>query len=266
MGQSGTYFNAEGTLVPQKKGVVVGKVRPTIEAALQNAGVFADASILFDWTAFQVPKGTSKLISVIAIVRGTDGVAQGALPIDLIFAKSINCEAPPSLGTKRAAVTTFNWSNHIIGFHPIVADDYSDADLITLRIAKTNVDDMVLSPEPCSGTNVGYDTIYVAGIAKAQFDFRGTVEVKTTRDAAAIAAGTTKQLELTAKSALINFSIGDVLRDEDELVLGEIKSIEGTDDLTFLDQTVGTDISGVHTDGKKVYNIHPISLIFGFER
>ena len=266
MGQSGKYFSAEGTLKPEKKGKVTGKVRPIIEAAVQNAGTFADACILFDWTEFQIPKGTSKLVSVIAIVRGTNGVAQGALPIDLIFARSINCEAPPSLGTKRAAVTTFNWSNHIIGFHPIVAGDYSDADLITLRMAKTNVDDMVLSPEPCSGTNVGYDTIYVAGIAKAIFDWRSTVEVKTTRDADDIEDGTTKKLEVTAKSALVNFSIGDVLRDEDELVLGEIKSIEGADDLTFLDETVGTDISDIHTDGKKVYNIHPISLIFGFER
>ena len=268
MGQSGKYFNASSSA----KGITLtGKrgepVKPIIPAAKQHDAVFADASILFDWTEFQVPKGSNRLLSVIAIVRGTDGVAQGALPFDLIFGRSIDGVAPSSLGTVGAAVTEFNWANNIIGLTQIVANDYTDADMVVLRIAKTSIlqTEMVLTGEPISGVNVGYDTLYVAAIAKAQFDFRGTAEVKTSRDAAAIADGTTKQLEVTAKSAIVNFAVGDTLHSQVGKVLGKVKSIEGTDDLTFLKETVGTGISDIHVDGEFVYNINPIALIFGFE-
>ena len=271
MGQSGTYFNAEGKLINRKKGRVKANVRPEIPASKQNAGVFADASILWNWTAFQVPKGSSKLISVTAIIRGKNGVAEGAVPIDLFFARSINGVAPANLGTQRAAVTTFNWANHLIGYHPILAADYTDADLVALRVAQSGLGtgsrELVLTGEPDSGTNVGYDTIYVAGIAKGEFDWTASaVLVATAADADDIEAGSTEDLVVKTGSAVTNFAIGDVLNDEDDLEFGEIETIDSATEINFLEETVGTGTSDIHTVDKKVYNIHPITLILGFEQ
>jgi len=266
MGQSGKFFNADGsTTGVWTTNIIKNKLRPIIPASRQHSGTFGDGTILWDWLAFEVPKGSSKLISVTAIIRGTDGAAQGALPIDLVFGRSIDGVPPPSLGTVGAAVTTFNWANNIAGYHSIVAGDYTDADLVTLRVAQSGITtgskELVLTGEPISGHNVGYDTLYVAALAKAVFDFRGTVQIATARDAAAVASSAALSGVLKTKSAEVNFSAGDVLHDDEDLVLGEIQSIESSTAITY---RAGTQ-DDVHALNRRVYNIHPVSLILGFE-
>ena len=39
-------------------------VWPTIPASVQHAGAAADTHVLFDWTAFNIPRGSNKLKAV----------------------------------------------------------------------------------------------------------------------------------------------------------------------------------------------------------
>ena len=56
--------------------------------------------IIFDWKAVDVPKGSCMLRSITATVNGEDGAISGSLTdLELLFAKSIDGVAPPSLGT-----------------------------------------------------------------------------------------------------------------------------------------------------------------------
>ena len=48
------------------------KVKPTITASLQT-GVFTAGDVVWDWTSFEVPKGTNRIIGATLMVRGTNG-------------------------------------------------------------------------------------------------------------------------------------------------------------------------------------------------
>ena len=81
---------------------------------------FTDKDILFDWHAFDIPRGANRLLSIIGIIHGTDGVDQNVfggttLDIELFFAKDRKGVAPPTLGVNNAGVTGEGWYNHIIG-------------------------------------------------------------------------------------------------------------------------------------------------------
>ena len=77
--------------------------------------------IVFDWTAVDVPNGTSLLRSIIAVANGEDGsLTSSAIDLELLFAKSIDNVAPPSLGAINTAPGatisgTNSWSNHVVG-------------------------------------------------------------------------------------------------------------------------------------------------------
>ena len=76
------------------------EVSPAFNAT--SVAAFGAGNLLFDWTAFQIPKGAAKLVSLGVIMRGTDGGVQTAKDIDFYFGKSINGVAPTSFGTSTA--------------------------------------------------------------------------------------------------------------------------------------------------------------------
>ena len=39
-------------------------VKPEIAASKQDDGAFADGDLVFDWTAFNIPKGPAKLLNI----------------------------------------------------------------------------------------------------------------------------------------------------------------------------------------------------------
>ena len=65
-------------------------VKPTIIASDQHAEAYAADDVLFDWTAFDVPKGASKLIGVTAEIRpkGDAGSTVNTFAFELLFAKT----------------------------------------------------------------------------------------------------------------------------------------------------------------------------------
>ena len=254
-------------------------VKPTIKASEQHDGAFAAGDVLFDWTAFDVPKGSSMLRTVAALVRGTNGADQAAVDMELFFAKSINSTAPSTLGDLNDPVDTATatgtnktgWFNNLIGllyFDVSSSNIGSSDDLVYMNMVQMGnrggSPNIVLTGEPDSGTNVGYDKIYVAGIAQGALDFSTTVLARGGEAAGVTTVETDKGSNDDPNADLI-FQPGDVLHSATDDVLGTIKTIEAfgssKQDITF---TAGT--TDIIADNEEIYNVNPITLIFSFEK
>ena len=236
-------------------------VKPTITASLQT-GAFGDGDLMFDWTSFDIPKGANKLVNVTALMRGTNGAAQ-SFALNLYFAKTLNsgATAPGSLGTLNATANGTGYHNHLIGTCQVEEADINvGLDIMAIANANggttTTGPSITLQGEPESGTNVGYDKLYVAGITPdGDPSFASTVQVSTET------ATSTAAVVVKTTSALINFDKGDVIHDEDDLVIGTIKTVDSATAITL-----AANCASVSAVNKDLYNINPITLILSFER
>tara|TARA_R100000808_G_scaffold10659_1_gene28177 strand:+ start:14508 stop:15197 length:690 start_codon:yes stop_codon:yes gene_type:complete len=217
-------------------------VKPTMTAS-KLAVAYGDGDVLFPWTEVPVDRGASRLISITAVVRGTNGARQ-EFPMDLVFSKS---SSENSLGTENATASMYP-SNNIIGGHKILATDYGDGlDTFAVTNSSSAKPDLVVAAD--SG-----ESIYVGGIANGAFDFQSTVQVGTET------ATNTTAVVVKTTSALINFAAGDVLHDEDDQLIGTISSVTDATNLVLT-----ANCANVSAVNKDLYNINPITLIFGFE-
>jgi len=230
------------------------KVIPTIAASIQAGADFADEDILFDWHKVDGFKG-GEINGITAIVRGLNGADQTIPDFELLFAtsgiKEVNTgisvdQAPPSLGTVNAGVSTYQWKNNLTGYLLLDVDGnaiFNDVDLDVLNLVTV------------SGLNipVGQD-LYMAAITKGALDFRSTVQVSTET------ATNTTAVVVKTTGALINFAPGDVLHDENDLVIGTVKSV--TDDTNIVLTENCASVSAVDKD---LYNIHPLQFILASE-
>ena len=228
------------------------RVTPVMPASIQKAA-YADTEILFDWHKIDARK-VSSINGLQCIVRGTNGAAQTMVGIDLFFATShiptpsddVNVSVdvvPTTLGTTGAAVDTPGWFNNLCGHVPIASGDFNDADLIYLNIATK------------SGLNIPVSgDLYVAAISKGALDFRSTVQVSTET------ATNTTAVVVKTTSALINFAPGDVLHDEDDLVIGTVKSVTDANNIVLT-----KNCESVSAVDKDLYNVSPITLILSCE-
>ena len=250
-------------------------VKPTIDVAALAAGNITDAEILFDWKSFDVPKGANKLIGITATYTGKNGVDYTTTDFELFFAKSINTVAPGTLGDDGAAVDTFGWFPNLIGkTYMDAASGSNDGDLVMGNVIsavapgggaladanpnnKVSANGVVLQGEPESGTNVGYDALYVAAIAKATHNWgASTMTVNGTM------VTTSPVLTVADLSPILSgVGPGDVLRDEDGNLFGTVKSVDSATQITFEDN-----LAHASADDKLVYNTCPITLILSFER
>jgi len=230
------------------------KVIPTIAASVQAGAAFADEDILFDWHKVDGFKGV-EINGITAIVRGLNGADQTIPDFELLFAtsgiKEVSAnisvdQAPPSLGTVNSGVSTYQWKNNLTGHLLLDVDGnavFNDGDLDVLNLVTV------------SGLNipVGQD-LYMAAITKGALDFRSTVQVSTET------ATNTTAVVVKTTGALINFAPGDVLHDEDDLVIGTVKSV--TDDTNIVLTENCANVSAVNKD---LYNIHPVQFILSSE-
>ena len=229
------------------------KVIPTIAASKQIAE-FSNEDILFDWHKVNGFKG-GEINGITAIVRGTNGADQTIPDFELLFAtsgiKEVNTgisvdQAPPSLGVVNAGVSLYQWKNNLTGRLLLDVDVnalFNDEDLDVLNLVTL------------SGLNipVGQD-LYIAAITKGDLDFRSTVQVSTET------ATNTTAVVVKTTGALINFAPGDVLHDENDLVIGTVKSV--TDDNNIVLTENCASVSAVNKD---LYNIHPVQFILSSE-
>ena len=263
----GKFFNV--TVLPDL-------VRDTGTVSAVNA--FSNGDLIFDWTPFDIPKGSAQLKSIEAIIRGTDGADQVGTSEDfeLIFAKSIDGNAPSTLGTINQAVSTSTVSGTGVGwFRNIIGSIFMDAsnndnagNLVFIDTFSANFEALrdcpVLTGEPDSGTNVGFDKLYVAAYSRgAVFNF-GTAVLLNETDASNLAAGGTATLTIDGTDARKVFQNGDVVVAADGAACGTIKNIthDGTDGTIVL--------TAAHTDAltnnDELINKNPIRLELSFER
>ena len=243
------------------------EVKPTIPnvAAGQHAA-FGDNDLLFDWFAFDIPKGTSRLINATIELRpkGDAGSTVNEFDLELLFAKTVKNSAPTSLGTVNSATTAgVNLSNHMLGF--IANGDWTphevhlDSTAFT-QFKNTNSGITVLTGEPDSGTNVGYDRFYVAGIAAGAFDFVSGVLINNgTLDGSVFTVdGVDPRLFMAVGDVIAATTTADTAVSKS---LGTIKSMADANTITL-----ETTTENAIVDGDFIYNTTPIRIQLHFEK
>jgi hypothetical protein len=251
------------------------EVKPVMTHTAATGNV-SNANILFDWHAFDIPKGAARLIGLTIRVAGKDGAAfLSGQDMELFYAKSYLGAAPTTLGGDGVVDTFGHWFHQIIGkqYVSIGNGGTNDADLIKGNIVAvgrmgggkadavvtTNVDTetaLVLQGEPDSGINVGFDRLYVAGLAKASFNITSTMTVGSGGTAT-----NTPIVTVATINADIALNPGDIIKDEDGQLLGTIKSVDSTTQVTLEENC-----ANVSAAGKVIRNVTPFTLLMSFEK
>tara|TARA_R100000541_G_scaffold43768_1_gene50941 strand:+ start:74 stop:856 length:783 start_codon:yes stop_codon:yes gene_type:complete len=252
------------------------EVKPTIPGEHQAASSseYNQKDVLFDWTSFQIPKGASKLTAVTAVFRGTNGGVQVARDLDLVFAKSINGTAPATLGNSNASVSAAPVvANHIIGLaHLDSGGDFGASGFDHFNVASTGsgaaaslIPELVLEGEPQSGDNVGFDTLYIGGIAGAAFDFGTTVLVRGAITADNTVTIPTDKGTNDDPDADLIFTVGDVLETATGDTVGTVASISAFD-TNHQDIILTAKNVEAIANNEELFNVNPIRLILSFEK
>tara|TARA_R110002012_G_scaffold313176_1_gene524541 strand:- start:60 stop:848 length:789 start_codon:yes stop_codon:yes gene_type:complete len=231
--------------------------------------------IVFDWTAVDVPNGTSLLRSIIAVANGEDGaIAGSAIDLELLFAKSIDGVAPPSLGTINtvpAISGTNSWSNHLVGAFRLEGGTANGTlGKTPFRVvytgpgqsADTNLGGpTVMDTEPNTGTTKGFGKLYVAAIHVTARNYgTGVLLNESNIDAS---AAPTNSITVNGVDARKIFSIGDqvYVMDLDTPIPGTLTAVTETT-LTFSETNSTVDID----EDDELLNANPYKIKLGFEQ
>ena len=136
---------------------------------------------------------------------------------------------------------------------------------------------IILEGEPNSGTNVGYDKIYVGMIAEGAFDFTTAALLDDAVDVSGLSAATITTIDGTAANLV--FAVGDVLHVQDDIIVGEIASLDA-DNITFRHDGKngtpdgfanwqiqnGAGAAGDLANNDELINVNPIKIILHFEK
>ena len=230
---------------------------------------FSAGDVMWDWFAFDVPKGACRLTSAVILVRGENGAAQTDRDLQLFFGKGdADGTDPTSLGTGNATANGKGYYNNLLGHLVFDVTEFSiHLDFMSMATGgmggedaiKTGGRNLVLQGEPNSGTNVGYDKLYCGGIGGASktFDFATGVILN---DADDVAEGDTA-LVTDGVDADKVFAPGDViLKHDSDTVVGTIKSVSAN--LITLESGSGVAIS----NNDELMNARPVTVILGFEQ
>jgi len=247
------------------------EIEPTIAGNLQATAFGAD-DVLFDWVSFQVPRGASKLVSMTVILRSKDGDHQTAPKLDFYFAKTVNNEAPSTLGTENSGVTGLPAiANHLLGICYMTTGSWGQNSGESFAVGTTgggsgtdNIPSLVLEGEINTGDNVGYDTLYIGGVAGNAIDFGTTVLARGGEAAGVTTVETDKGANDDPDAELI-FAPGDILVGATGAALGTVASIgafgSSKQDIVF---TAGT--AEVLDDNEEILCANPIRIILNFEK
>ena len=237
---------------------------------------FTATDLLFDWTPIEIPRGGCSIETIQMHYAGTNGVAQTPRDIELIFAKSVNGVAPPTLGTSNGAITSTAVAQaarpHIIGYKHLDVSAMVDTgvDLVAYNLlgsfsAKPNVKMNIMLEGESAGylstKGPGYQTVWMAGIAnEGGEDFNTGVILDT---GAAVTVGTLT-INCDGIAGTLTFAPGDELIAQDGALVGTLKSVTYASSHT----TLTLEAPGVATelaDGDEICNRQPITFIFGLE-
>ena len=248
------------------------EIRPEIDVAALAAGNITEGEVLFDWKSFDIPNGASCMVDMVVMYRGKNGTANGGKDFECFWAKSHNGDAPTTFGDDGADVDTPGWFHQIEGKTFVdTSNGGNDNDLIYLNIiSNTSTSNgvtagsdttffphqtpIVLQPEPNTGPT-GFGKAYVSGIAKVTHNWGpSTMTVDGTMSTSS------PILTVADLDATIALAPGDVLRDEDNNLLGTVKSVDSATQVTL-----EANLANASANDKIVYNTTPITLICSFE-
>jgi len=255
---------------------------PLVKASAQHA-TFADGDVVFDWASFEIPRGTSKLIGASITIRQNKVLALGGA-LDLVFVRDTAVSATPAtLGTGNAAMSSFSRTDIIGALPGVDADVIGGAGAISFQQTSESPG-VIFEPEVNSGSNVGFDKYYVGGLANGALDLRSLVALDDDVDISGN-SGTINTLDGTAPNLV--FAVGDVLHVQDDIILGEVASLNANDLVFKFDGSTSTNHSGTYTvpadiaawriqngagaDGDLanndlVYNVFPIRITLHFSK
>ena len=253
------YFNV--TLKPD---LVAGDISNIIAADKTDTPFTAD-DILFDWQAFDVPNGTVNLETVTAYMIGEDGGVQADKDFSLVFAKSVNNVKPSTLGSVNAAQTAcWELPLHYVGAIKVEASSTSIYGMAfgtayTWGAQGANGIDrsIIMTPEPLSGTNVGYDKLYVAAFAGGAFDFSTGVLAT-----GVVSATSATDITVDTVDVRTAFQKDDIVYIHDvDTVIGVVSSVP---DATSL--ILGSANGAAIANNDEFINATPITLHLGFSQ
>ena len=251
-----------------------------IEELGNGETAFADADVLFNWTRFEIPKGTACLKSIQIAMKGTNGADANKHDIELYFAKSIDGVAPTAFGTLNGAATALLSAacrRNIIGFKLLDASSRADdEDLLGYNVwgsgiatvADLTTSDLMLSTAEdtaFTGTTAGYQSIWIAGIAKGAFDFGTAIVINMAAGQAAVelASGNnfTQHVQITTSGTDPRnvFQVGDIVQAQDNAKIGPVVSVDSATTMTVN----GVEEALANTD--TINWKYPLEFVFGFE-
>ena len=261
--------------VVAKPDIVKGDISNVIDSDTGDLDV-GDNDVVFDWVEIDVPSGSNMLRSINMFVNGENTSAHGSAIIDydLIFAKSFNGNAPQSIGTTNTALLAANvgWPRqHWIGTYKFIGANAVASNTSHLgsghgytsngvKTAPGGGLPMILDLEPGSGTSVGYDKLYMAGVHGGARNYATGVIVN-----GAITSDTEDTITVDGTDAREIFSIGDTVYLHDvDTALGTVKSINSDGTAITLNAAIagGTNLA----DDDELVNANPFIIRLGFER
>ena len=245
------------------------KVKPQV-TKMGNVAYTAD-DVLFDWTSFEIPRGTCAMTSVFATIVGTNGGAGNAKNFDILFAKSVNGVAPPSLGDSNDAkspIKTTAARPWIIGYKGVDASELEDAgdglsSYNVLGIGRgsaqtfTPYNQIIIEGEPQHSSTNGYQTIWVAGLAQGAMDFGTGCNIAgnhSADDLTIVVDGTDADDLFAVGETIIAFDADG----SGETTIGNVTAVAA--DLITVD-AAPSEIA----DDDEVCHLSPITFRFGFE-
>jgi hypothetical protein len=245
------------------------QVKPIIPGNLQNTQ-FSNNDILFDWTAFDLPKGSALLKNVVAVIRGEDGVATiTPQHFHMFFARSINGVAPASLGTVNSTANGTGFFNNIIGGALLdKADAIIDGiDAITVyqsghagTAGTMGLPQVAFSTEDFStATYKGFERYYVAAIHHGGNGLNFTTGVLLNQGSNQATATGSTTLTVDGTDARKVFSVGDVMIDTSNATIGTVTAVASATSITV------DAVANAITDDDELLVQSPVGLQLSFE-
>ena len=222
--------------------------------------VFGAGDVLFDWHAFQIPRGAAKLTDINTFMRGS----QTEKTIDVYFARTFEGKAPGSIGTGNASADGKGYYKNLCGVMSIPTGDWKE-DLSNIHAASCGHGagsnqslTMVLEGEPHTGDNVGYDTLYIAATvgAGSGWNYSTGVLANANTDINSASTFVTKTVD-----PRLFFDEGDTVHVHDsETAIGTVQSLTDNDIILTANNKVAI------AANDEIMNAHPIHMILSFER
>jgi len=232
-------------------------ITPLIKASIQHEQ-FAEGDIVFNWTAFDIPRGAARVLGASMMLRHNKVASQVGC-IDLVFAKDDGTNsAPTAIGTGNALYGIANLVEHnVIGFLPGKLADVSGegvaATALTVQTSHASPSPIILDPvatNSASGVNMGYDRYYLAGLASGALDLQSLVALDDNVDISG-EDGTITDLDGAQCNTV--FGAGDILHAQDDIIIGEVASTTANNIVFKFDGSTSTNHAVVA--GNQTYTV-----------